>query len=230
VTVDSPIVVVGRPEIASPIRKRFAHRNVAVFRESEAIIAQQMILARPPKVIALDPQFAGTSRGAMLIAQVRADANLALTEMRLLTIDNRKDFLKALRETDASPEVAICSLSRELDWCGTRRAQRFAIASGAPVELDGQRAQLVNLSASGVQVVSSSRLRPSQRFRLTLAADNQEMRLNAVVAWSTFEGLGPEASYRAGASFVDSDASQIEEFCRRYGKCGDQVFVVPEKK
>jgi hypothetical protein len=224
----SVIVVIGRPEIASPVRKRFAqNRNVTVFRDSEAISALQTIVMQPPKVVALDPLFAATSRGAMLIAQIKADSALALIDIRLLTIDSRADFVQSLRDADPSPEVAICALSRPLDWCGTRRAQRFTIAPDAPAAVNGQPSQIVNLSATGVQLVSSSRLHPSQGFRLTLSAEDRETRLNAVVAWSTFEGLGESAAYRAGATFVDSDVAMIEEYCRRYGTSIDKVFVVP---
>ena len=225
---NSPIVVIGRPEIASPLRKQFAqNRNVAVFRDSESINALQTILTRPPEVIALDPLFAATSRGAMLIAQVKAAPGLASTEMRLLVVESRAGFVRLLRGSNPSPDVAICALSRPLDWCGTRRAQRFAIAADAPAAVNGEPSQLVNLSATGVQLVSPSRLRPTQGFRLTLSAEDREACLHAVVAWSTFEGFGVAAAYRAGAAFVDSDQLMIEEYCRRYGTSTDWIFVVP---
>lgn len=222
------IVVIGRPEIASPLRKRFAqNRNVAVFRDSEAITALQIILSRPPKIVALDPLFAATSRGATLIAHAKSNPDLALTDMRLLAIDSRAGFVRLLRGSDPSPDVAICALSLPLDWCGTRRAQRFTITGDAPAAVNGEPSRLVNLSATGVQLVSPSRLHPTQRFRLTLSAEDRETRLHAVVAWSNFEGFGAAAAYRAGAEFVDADQLMIEEYCQRYGTSTDQIFVVP---
>jgi len=226
--VDSLIVFIARSEIAAILRKRFGqHRNVAVFRESDSLDALQLVLTRRPDVIALDPAFTATSRGAALITRVRSEAEVASTDLRLLSIDDRAGFIRRLQELPASPDAALSSLSRPLEWCGTRRTRRFAITAEAPAAVNGEPTQLVNLSASGVQLISSGRLRPTQAFRLTLSDEEREARLQAVVAWSTFEGSGSAPAYRAGAEFVDSDQEIIEVYCKQYGTSLDQILVAP---
>jgi hypothetical protein len=222
-----PIVFVTRAEIASVLQKRFAgNRSIAIFQDSDALDAL-IILAHRPQAIALDPLFAATSRGATLIARVRASAELAATDLRVLSIDDRTTFIRLVHESATSPDAALSSLSRPLEWCGTRRAPRFALTADAQAVVNGEPSQLVNLSGTGVQLISPRRLRPTQRFRLTLLPDEHEARLQAVVAWSTLQGSGAIPTYRAGAEFVDSDRQVIDAYCRRYGTSADQIFVIP---
>lgn len=220
-------IIVARADIASALQRKWAsERHVRIFRDADALWAFHTIATRCPTAIVLDPLFAGTSRGATLIAQVRADARLAGAEIRILIADDPAQ-IAALQDPAASVETVIASMSRLLDWCGTRRALRFPIEAEAPASLDGVPTQLVNLSITGVQLLSIGRLRPAQGFRLTLVDDDLELRLQAIVAWCTLQGSTSAPSYRAGAAFLDSNQRAIEAFCRRYGKEPDQLFVAP---
>jgi hypothetical protein len=93
--------------------------------------------------------------------------------------------------------------------------------------LNGEPSRLIDLSTSGVQLVSPGRLRPTQGFRLTLLDEKRKTRLHAVVAWATLQGTTAAPSYRAGAQFVDSDYEAIDAYCRRYGSGQNQLFVMP---
>jgi hypothetical protein len=224
------ITIIARTEIAAGLKRRFAsNQTLSVFRDSDALPALEAIVARPPQTVAIDPLFAGTARGATLIARIRSEATLSTAELRLLVIDDQPNKLaQALERCDGTFEEALSAHSRPLDWCGTRRAPRFPIVADARAVINGQPSQIVNLSTSGVQVISPGRLRPAQGFRLTLHDQEQEVRLQAVVAWSTFQSSGQAPSYRAGAEFVDSNANLIEGFCARYGSAPDRTFVMPD--
>jgi hypothetical protein len=202
--------------------------GVRIFRDSDAVRVSQVIVTSRPELIALDPLFAGTPRGATLIAKVRSDARLEMTEIRLLMVEEAA-HVAALRDLSTtrqtSPATMIASLSRPLDWCGTRRAVRVPIAPDAPAAVNGEPTLLVNLSTSGVQVISAGRLRPAEGFRLTLSSDQLEVRMQAIVAWSMLQGSTAAPCYRAGASFVRCDERAIQAFCRRYGREADQLFL-----
>jgi len=222
------IIVVTRPEIAAVLESSWAFEpDVRIFRDYEALQAFQAIVADDTRVIALDPLFAATSRGATLIARVRADNRLAAADLRLLLLD---DLAKVtdVRAPVASFETTVLALSRPLDSCGTRRTARFLIAPDAPAVINGVRSRLVDLSTTGVQLISPDRLRPDQAIRLTLVNDELESRMRAVVAWCTFQAIGPSPVYRAGAAFVESDQRVIEGYCRRYGLDADRGFVIPD--
>jgi hypothetical protein len=84
------------------------------------------------------------------------------------------------------------------------------------VLLDGNEAQLIDLSTLGAQVVSPTILKPNQRVRVAFAEDGGAIRVNAVVAWALFEIPGGKARYRAGLEFADPDARALEAICARH--------------
>jgi hypothetical protein len=222
------VAMIVKPSVAAGLQKRFAmNGRIAVFSDTDSLAALQAILSRLPDVIAIDASFAATSRGAALIAGVRADARASRADFRVLMIEEREEFARLLQEPTQSPEEAIASVSRPLDWCGTRRAARYPMAD-APATVNGEPSQLVNLSATGVQLISPARLRPDQGFRLALQDDDGEARLHAVVMWCSLQGSAAGPKYRAGARFVEHGHRIVGVYCDRYGKSPDRLFAVPE--
>jgi hypothetical protein len=106
---------------------------------------------------------------------------------------------------------------RPLDWHGTRRAQRHRVRQGVEIQVDGNPAAVVDLSVVGVQVLSSTVLRPNQKVRISIPNDEFVMRFRGAIAWAKFEL--PKATdaprYRAGVEFADADADALEEFCTK---------------
>ena len=99
---------------------------------------------------------------------------------------------------------------------GIRRTPRFLIQGSVDVLVDGSPASLVNISVTGAQLVSPTIIRPKQRVRVSLVADDRTLRFNAVVAWASYE-IPPDSvpRYRAGVEFVDADLSELEAYCAR---------------
>lgn len=89
----------------------------------------------------------------------------------------------------------------------------------APIvaHVDGLEATLVNLSATGAQVVSSARFKPNQRVRVFLPNESGLIRCHAVVAWAMFEiPRKGKAIYRLGIYFTDGDTQSLSAFCQRH--------------
>ena len=120
-------------------------------------------------------------------------------------------------EHAAAPAAVGTEPARPLDWHGTRRAPRHRIRSGVEIQLDGNPAQVVDLSQVGAQVLSGTILRPNQRVRVSVPNDDFVMRFRGAVAWAKFELPDPTAAprYRAGLEFNDADASALESFCQK---------------
>ena len=197
--------------------------DLLTFAEEEALRALEEIIRRRPQMVALERQFAATPRGAALINRIKSDPTLSESELRVVAHDS--DFTRVVPRgatvpgAQVAPEPASIAVAAPatLDQRGTRRAPRYKIGGEMSVLLDGNAAKLVDLSAVGAQVVSSTILKPNQRVRMALTDDHGALRFNAAIAWAAFE-IPPQRSprYRAGINFVDADSNAVGAFCMRH--------------
>lgn len=198
--------------------------EVLTFTDTDALRALDEITRRRPGVVTLEQLFAASPRGAALINRIKADPALTATQIRVLSHDGEpvrvsprvpgEGGARAGVATAPAPAVAVPGT---LDQRGTRRARRFAMAGRVEALVDGNTVTVVDVSACGAQVVSATILRPNQRVRLALTDDHGAVRVNAAVAWASFEippGSGPR--YRAGLEFLDADAASIDAYCARH--------------
>ena len=152
-------IVIVRPEHLTSFKHRLAEAEaVAVFSENEILQVQESLLARPPEVVVMHPAFATTSRGAMLVASLKAKPRDTGTAIRVFIEDEVKSPL-ILTETNLAPNEALLEASRPLDRAGTRQAARYPM-NRRGVSINGEAGQLIDLSISGAQVQAASRLRP----------------------------------------------------------------------
>jgi len=211
-----------------------------VFPDTEPIQALQAILEHRPSLIVLERLFAATPRGAALINRIKNDPQLGHAEVRVMS--HSGDYLRVVSKPSGSapppaaapaPEPAAASEGaalateaaataavaepppRPLDWHGTRRAPRHRIRPGVEIQLDGNPAQVVDLSQVGAQVISQTILRPNQKVRVSVPNDDFVMRFRGSIAWAKFELPDPGAPprYRAGIEFADADARAVEAYC-----------------
>lgn len=210
------VIVIARSEQAAGLRKRLAtDSTVVLFSEAEALKALDAVLDHAPRILALDRTFAATARGAALVRQVKSETHASVTDVRVLAEDEDNQPL-ILSGRIASVE-SVLKASHPLDYCGTRRALRFAVVHEVAVAVNGERGRLINLSFAGAQVVVPLRVRPEESLRLALMDGSDETRVRGVVAWSTAEPNGPMVIYRAGVEFVDPDTQRLEGLCIRHG-------------
>jgi hypothetical protein len=228
-------VIIGAEQYLDSLKQRAgASGQVLTFSDEDPLAALGVIVAKQPQIIILERLFAATSRGAALINRIKADSKLASAEIRIVSHDGsyarvspRRTPLNPLAPSDAdllpAEPVAIpiapttaARASTHLDYRGTRRAQRFRIIEGTEIQLDGALAKLVDLSVCGAQVISAQPLKPQQRIRIVLADDLGIVRVNAAVAWASFEIPKGVTRYRAGIEFKDAEAKAVEAFCMRH--------------
>jgi hypothetical protein len=210
------IVVIGGPDQAVVLRTRLAEEpSVFLYTDGDALKALDAILAHPPKILALDRSFAMTARAASLVARLRAEPHLKATDIRVLGEDAANVPL-LLDTRGTAIETAVLKTSHPLDYCGTRRAPRFVVGEDVNVVVNGERGRLINVSATGAQLVAPVRMRPQEPLRLALVDDAAEVRLRGVVAWSVVETARDALHYRAGVEFVNADTLTLDEFCVRH--------------
>jgi hypothetical protein len=221
------MVLVAPGEMLRALAERVAGdaAEVMPFAELDALPALEAILTRKPAVVAIERSFATTARGSALINRINSDPDLEGTEIRLVGHDaTYTPYAAAEAEADdTQPEAGggtVATLSPPSDYRGTRRTPRIKLAGQRTVQVDGNQAQLVDLSSSGAQVVSGPILKPNQRVRVSLADEGGVLRVTAVIAWASFE-IAPKTGprYRAGLEFVNVEpqtAAALEAYCARY--------------
>ena len=90
------------------------------------------------------------------------------------------------------------------------------MGAGVLVTVDGNPAELIDLSIAGAQVVSKIVLRPNQRVRIQLpegkADGRRVVRCSALVVWASFEmPSGQAPRYRAGLK-LSGEPDAIQHF------------------
>lgn len=213
---DAPfVVIIAKSDHTTALKKRVgADHAVAVFADAESLRAIEAIINRPPKLVALDPTFVTTARGAALVAQVKADPRLSRVDVRVLAHDEENVPL-ILGQPGAS-EATLLKTSLPLDRCGTRRTPRFATHGEVAAIVNGERCEVVDLSVTGAQVLVPTRLRPDQPLRITLFDREVQTQCRGVVAWAIAEPTQGAVRYRAGVKFNEADGETVEAFCQRH--------------
>lgn len=203
-----PTVLIASLEHLPALKERTDLGETVAFADTDALKALDMITRQRPRVVALERDFAGTSRGTALINRINADPTLTGCEIRIIA---RGDNGSGPPLGTVEPLVPL-PVAAPLDQTGTRRAPRFSIGEGVEVQVDGRPALLVNLSLVGAQVVSVTILKPNQRVRFILADKLKPVRIGAVVAWAAFEIPKTGPRYRAGIEFLEPDQAGVQRF------------------
>ncbi len=217
------IVVIASPDVLPKLTKRASHpeTDVLSFTDADALRALEVITKRKPTVVGLERAFAATPRGAALINRIKADPSLATCDLRVVAYDAEFAQPSGKKGAGAAPAAAgngtAAAPAAALDHHGTRRVPRVRIGGLVDMVVDGNQAEIVDLSTLGAQVVSPTILKPNQRVRIALADEDGTVRFNAAVAWAAFEippNKGPR--YRAGLEFADAPPDALQGYCERH--------------
>jgi hypothetical protein len=203
-------VIVAAPEYLPALQEQGDFGDALAFSDADALKALEAITRDRPKVIALEKQFAATSRGAALIKRIKADPKLRKCEIRVVSHEGDSEDVPQPEPASQASEAEAAPV--KLDQRGTRRAPRVKIVDGVEVLIDGSPAMLIDLSVVGAQVVSPTILRPNQRVRMILPDEERPIRCVAGVAWAAFEMPKSGPRYRAGIEFFDAESGNLDRF------------------
>jgi hypothetical protein len=217
-------IVIVRPEHLNAVKKRLAGaEEVAVCSEADSLFVHDAIQSRPPEVLVIHAAFAQTSRGASLVAALKARPNPLGTAVRVLIENDDKSPLLTTSQSALRPADALLETSRPIERAGTRQAARYAMHR-RNVVLNGEPGQLIDLSVSGAQVQVATRLRPQQVVRFALADDTGDLRCQGTIAWSVAVPGGGSIDYRAGLEFVNPDKKRLLQLCSKLGGAPDPTL------
>jgi hypothetical protein len=220
-SVSSRIVLIGPADALPGLRERLGPTaEVKTFTDGEALEALDHIITAKPSVVAMQEEFADSSRGQALINRIKADAALRNSEVRVMAKDTAQTRVAVKRGSHGGGAVAVDEPKPALDQKGTRRAQRVRMRDGVEVAVDGNPAALIDLSTVGAQVVSPTVLKPNQRVRVSMGDGRTAVKCAGAIAWASFEmPKGLATRYRAGIDFgTTADAAGVESFAKRNKK------------
>lgn len=231
------IVVIGPSEALAALRAQLAHEEqVQAFTDHQVREAVEFIATHKPTVVAVDQSFAVSPRGEALVGRIVDDPSLAQCEIRVLAPspppkperEKRKKSGSGITPAVPAAAAAATAAPAEVVSAGTafdrraiRRAERIRMLAGVSITVDGNPAELVDLSSVGAQVLSKMILRPNQRVRLLLLEGNPEarrtLRCSGSVVWAAFEmPAGQTPRYRAGLKLSGSEAEAVQGFADRH--------------
>jgi PilZ domain len=217
------LAIISPPEHVRALRKRLGDDPaVAVFADTESLQALESIATKRPQIVAINRTFAHTARGAALVAQLKSDARLSGIDVRVLIEDENK---VPLMITDRTPsaEKGLMETSRPLGHAGTRSALRY-VMDRRDIVVNGERSALIDLSATGAQVLLPTRVRPNEPVRLVLTDQSGDARMGGTIVWSVAVPTAGSIQYRAGIKLAKPDPNWIERYCREFGGRPDHTF------
>lgn len=225
--------MIGPTDALASLRAQVANGNeVQTFTDYQVREAVEYIATHKPSMVAVDQEFAVSPRGEALVGRIMDDPSLIKCEIRILTRGPapKPEREKTRKKSGAGITPAVpagsavaakaVAVSAPLDHRGTRRAERIRMPAGVSVTVDGNPAELVDLSAVGAQVLSKMILRPNQRVRLQLLEGSPEarraLRCSGSVVWASFEmPTGQPPRYRAGLRLTSGEGDAVQSFADR---------------
>jgi len=117
---------------------------------------------------------------------------------------------------EADVETMLSGAAGPQDFAVCRQAGRVKVDGTVEILVDGVTSTLVDVSATGAQVLSPTPLRPNRMVRLVLKTG--ALTCGGRVVWARLELPGANAvtQYRAGIQFTDVDPVAIEAFVSRH--------------
>lgn len=173
--------------------------------------ALEAIGTKLPEVVVIEQAVATTGPGSTLMARLHTERYTRGIDVRLLPPERAADLMSS-EPGDVHPQVWLTVLANPLPARPERRAARMR-ADNEEAFIDGAAVVLIDLSASGAQVRSTTVLRPQQRVKFVLSPARGSVKTTAVVAWSSFE-MAPTPRYRAGIAFTDTIPSLAGEYSK----------------
>jgi hypothetical protein len=234
------MVVIGPTEALDALRAQLPEDGpLQAFTDIQIREAVEFIATHRPAMVGIEEGFAVSPRGEALSGRIMDDPALTACEIRVLTYA-KPDKDKTRRRSGTGIKAAsvlpagagqvpagkdASAPHPVLDRRGTRRAERIRLIEGVSVTVDGNPAELVDLSVVGAQVVSRMVLRPNQRVRVHLpenrADGRRALRCSASVVWASFEmPAGQSPRYRAGLKLSGAEADALQHFALLHRAAG----------
>lgn len=194
------LLIGSEPLIAAWSKLTGGGSNVITVAMTDSSLAMETITTAKPDVVVIEQAIAASQPGSAIMGRLHGERDQRGTEIRLLPPDRAADLMST-GPGELHPYAWLTVLAQALPPRPERRGERLQILPEEQALIDGQPVTLVDLSASGAQVLSPTVLKPRQRVRVVLSPERGSAKAVAVVAWSKLENSAMPG-YRAGIAFT----------------------------
>jgi hypothetical protein len=198
--------------------------RVLHFVTSNLAAAFDAIRSHQPGLVVIDGEFAETLAGRGFIDRVDK-LSIAGSQTQLVKRVKGAWATTPLASSAAGAAPATAPKSpkspkSEVKAVGlsTRRAPRFLVIDPLQAAVESSKANLVDLSVLGAQVVSTPALRPNQMIKIALPDEDETLLATAHVVWAYFEkpAGAQDPQYRVGLEFTQAASEALEDYCHRH--------------
>lgn len=152
-------------------------------------------------------------------------ARLSFTEQLstyLSLVEARQASAALVCEPEPEPEPMSMESASDPSGAERRTSVRIERVAWARVRINGTPVKMVDLSATGAQILSPAVLRLGDSVHVMLASDADIVQCDAGIVWGAFDMIGPASTplFRAGISFKDADRPAIERLCIEQHRTG----------
>ena len=191
----APVMLVGTGDLDGVTQTICRHRPT--------VVVEQAVASSDPghdfiRRLQWDPSFADLD--------VRIIAGTALTKLMALP----------LPADQVSGMLIECA--QRLEPLPYQKSRRIKVVSGVPLVVNGSWTIVVDLSATGVRVVSPVRLSPYQCVGLTLPDEDSRAKVSGTIIWSAFE------LPRSGIMPSFYDKARLADIARTLSDTSDDEF------
>ena len=188
----APVMLVGTGDLDGVTQTICRHRPT--------VVVEQAVASSDPghefiRRLQWDPSFADLD--------VRIIAGTELT--RLMTLPPPADQVSGM----------LIKRAQRLEPLPYQKNRRIKVDSGVPLVVNGASTIVVDLSATGVRVVSPVRLSPHQDVGLTLPEEDSRAKVSGTIVWSAFElprsGIMPSFYDRARLADIARTSSETSD-------------------
>lgn len=178
--------------------------------DADPLGAVEAVALRQPPIVVIEQAFSATQGGLTLVRRLQTDPAFHHTEVRLLSPE------RVAHIPHPGTAASLIAITHPLEsmYRLARGTRRWRVSEHAKAEVNGEAVTLVDISASGAQLLCPIIIRPGQRVRVSF---DDSVRIDAKVVWVHFElSHSPAAPrYRAGVEFVNEDAKVIADVLSR---------------
>ncbi len=213
---DPRTILVASPKVVGQWPMSCAARAPVMLVGTGDLDGVRQTICRHRPTVVVEQAVASSDPGHDFVRRLQWDPSFADLDVRIIA---GTELTRLMTFPPPAGQVSgiLVKRARRLEALPYRQITRTKVDSGVPLVVNGTSTIIVDLSVTGVRVVSPTRLSPRQCVGLTLPEEDSRAKVSGTIVWSTLElpksGIMPSFYDRqrlANIARTSSDTSDDE--------------------